>query len=219
MRQLPDSLYYAYEALHLYNIDAPNHEIYLTGEEDRPYDDNEEPGVEYAMATRFIKNLRFCVQHDPKKPILIHMKTNGGYWEEGMAIYDAIKSCPSYVTVLNYTHARSMSSIILQAADYRLMMPHATFMFHDGTWATSGTLKQVYTEIDFNKKVADPAMIKIYVDSLKHDGKFKGWSRPRIAEMLRDEMNKKEDVYLTAQEAVDWGFADEIFEGDWEALK
>ena len=43
-----------------------------------------------------------------------------------MAIFDAIKICRSHVTILVYGQAESMSSIILQAADKRIMMPNST---------------------------------------------------------------------------------------------
>ena len=56
-------------------------------------------------------------------------------------------------------------------------------------------------------------MTAIYVDALKRKGKFKNWSRLKIEEMLEDKMNKKVDVFLSAQEAVEWGFADEIHKG------
>lgn len=219
MRQLPESIWYAVEALHFYNLDPVHREIYLVGEDDRGSEDLEEPGVEFAMANRFVKNLRFLELDSPKKPILVHMKTNGGYWSEGMAIYDAIKSCKAPVTIVNYTHARSMSSIILQAADTRVMMPNATFMFHQGSYAMSGTYKQVITDLEFSRRVEDPTMMKIYVDSMKHRGKYEDWSEKKLENWLTRQMNLKEEVYLTANEAIDLGFADDIFDGDWSKYK
>lgn len=63
-----------------------------------------------------------------------------------------------------------------------------------------------------------------YVDVLKRKGKFADWSQSRIKKMLQNCMDRKEDVYLTAQEAVEWGFADEVFEAangqfDWNSLR
>ena len=42
------------------------------------------------------------------------------------------------------------------------------------------------------------------------------WTTARIKDHLEQEMNQKEDVFLTPQETVAWGFADEIFT-DWES--
>ena len=205
--------------VHSYDIDWGANHIYLMGSED--YDlDGDEPGVEYTMANKFIRNLNLLMRKSGE-PILIHMKTCGGDWAEGMAIYDAIKSCPNHVCILCYTHARSMSSIIFQAADKRVMMPHSTFMFHDGSMGYEGTTKQFLTEADELKK-STKQMMDIYVEALKNKGKYSKWSKQRIHTWLRNQMEKREEVYLDAIQAVEIGFADEVFgengEYDWDAL-
>lgn len=198
-------------AVHDYGVDVKANHIYLSGSEEyAPVFESAEPGVEYIMATKFIKNMNFLMRNAPDTPVLIHMKTNGGSWEEGMAIHNLIKSCPTLVTILNYTHARSMSSIIFQAANKRVMMPDSHFMFHEGTYGYEGTVKQVRSAAAFDKRT-EIRMLDIYIESMKRKGKFKDKSEKWIKEMLQDQMNKKEDVYLTAEEAVEWGLADEIF--------
>jgi ATP-dependent protease ClpP protease subunit len=205
--------------LHEYDVDLQSNHIYLMGV-DRGYDITgmDEPGIEYVIAKRFIKNFNLCMRANPDKPILIHMKTNGGFWEEGMAIFDTIRACPWLVTILNYTHARSMSSIILQAANKRVMMPNSTFMYHDGTFMVDGTSKQVRSAVKFDKRVADKTMMDIYINSMKQSGKFKNKTNTYIKKFLRGKMDREEDVYLTAKEAIDLGFADEIFDGNWDNL-
>lgn len=207
--------------MHEYDVDLASNHIYLFGAETYNTGNggtfDAEPGIEYIIANRFIRNLNLCMRVNPDTPIVIHMKTNGGYWEEGMAIYDAIKSCPYPVTILNYTHARSMSSLIFQAANKRVMMPHSQFMFHDGELGIEGTVKQVQSAVEFGK-IQDQQMMKIYIDSMKLSGKFKHRSRKFIAQWLREQMDKKEDVFMTAQDAVEYGFADKIFDYNWSSL-
>lgn len=212
--------------LHDHGLDTKDFSIYLTGTPisyESGDNDFGEPGVEYQMATTFIKNLGILSCRDAKRPILIHMKTMGGYWEEGMAIYDAICACPNPTTILSYTHARSMSSIILQVADKRVLMPNSYFMFHEGYLELRGTSKGVLTNVEWIKRVLNPTMLSIYTDSLKQKGKFKNLSAQKIRGMLQEHMDKKEDVLLTAKEAVEWGFADEVFGSDgrfdWPSLR
>jgi len=206
--------------LHALDIDLESNHIYLFGV-DRGYDiaggTESEPGVEFMMANRFIKNINMCMRVNPDKPIVIHMKTCGGIWEEGMAIYDAIKACPSLVTILNYTHARSMSSVILQAANKRVMMPNSHFMFHDGTLEVSGTVKGVESNVAFNKE-ASSTMLDIYAHALYNDGIYKHTDIVKIKKWLRTQMDKKEDVFLNAEAAVKYGFADEVFNNNWLKL-
>lgn len=207
--------------LHEYDVDLKSNHIYLFGSEAYAAgvlgDADSEPGIEYVIANRFIRNLNLCMRVNPDKPILIHMKTCGGYWEEGMAIHNAIMACPFPVTILNYTHARSMSSLIFQAANKRVMMPDSYFMFHDGSLEVGGTVKEVESAVEYNK-LAGERMLDIYVEVMKRNGKFSKRSKKFVREWLRDQMNKKEDVYVSAKSAVEYGFADEIFNYDWQKL-
>lgn len=209
------------EQVHKYSLDIKSREIYLIGDEAATSDTYEggEPGVEFIMANRFIKNLR-TLELRSADPILVHMKTCGGFWEEGMAIYDAIKFCPAHVTILSYTHARSMSSIILQAADHRVLMPHSYFLYHYGTYEFSGEWLSAVSDFDWTHKCAD-RMIEIYAEKMKDtaDSKFTRWGLKRIKEKLKKDIAGKIDVFLSAEEAVDYGLADTVFDGDWESLK
>ena len=208
--------------VHDFDIDIEKRDIFLFGREETYADEpDQEPGVDYRMANRFIKNLRI-LQAISSDPILVHMKTCGGYWEEGMAIYQAIKACPNYVCILNYTWARSMSSIIMQAADHRAMFPYSVFMYHDGTVSTSGTVRQFWSHAD-QVAASGKLMMDIYLESCEDAPAFKGMSRAQVRKKLRYNMDKKEEVYLTAEETVEHGFADIVFGADdkydWEALR
>jgi ATP-dependent protease ClpP protease subunit len=207
--------------VHSHNVDLRSREIWLTPNDDIVTGIGEplygDPGVEYSMTTRFLKNLHLLMNDNPA-PILIHMKTHGGDWNEGIAIYDAIKTCPCYVTIINYTMARSMSSLIFCAADRRVMMPHSWFMFHDGSFGMEGTAKQALTEAEMLKKTSKQ-MLDIYIEVMgKHSDLWKGKSIKQREKWLRDAMDKKEEVYLSPIEAISHGFADEIFDGDWNSL-
>lgn len=207
-----------------YNIDIEHREIFLVPREEYSYGGGDEglaePGVDYSMANQFIRNLR-VLSNISDQPILIHLKSCGGDWHEGLAIYQAIKACRCHVTILNYASARSMSSIIFSAADHRAMMPFSTFMIHTGTNCLVGTGTQVQTEYEESKK-ADKIMLDMYVDLLKESDKMKGWTNKRINTWLVKKMKEKEEVYFTAEEAVEHNFADTIFGADgtydWSVL-
>jgi len=206
--------------IHNHGINIKTNEIFLFGHNSHIGGDDE-PGVEFGMANQFIKNLTVLMSHSTK-PILIHMKTCGGHWAEGMAIHNAIQACPNYICILSYTHARSMSSLILQAADKRVMMKDSTFMFHEGTMSMSGTVKQYLTEGEELVKSGN-RMMGIYKERMAEAPIFKKYSDKRLHKWLTDKMDRKEDVYLSAKDAVKYGFADEVFgeEGtfDWDDLK
>ena len=209
-------------ALHDYWIDRESRQMWIHGTQVCPTSVDDlggEPGVEYTMATKIIKNLHILRMDAPKEPVLIHMQTCGGSWEEGMAIYDTIKSMPYHVTIVSYTHARSMSSIILQSADRRILMPNSYFLIHRGAMSVSSdeSLKAEMVMAWYKKKGVD--MINIYVDSMMNSAKFGKKSREELFDVVKNKMDSESDVYFTAEEAVEWGFADEIFESWTKVLK
>jgi ATP-dependent protease ClpP protease subunit len=188
-------------------IDVDGRQMWIHSIESEP--DGGEPGVEYMMANHVIKNLHILLKSNAKAPVIIHLHACGGVDHEGFAIYDAIKLMPYRVTMISYTHARSMSSVILQAADNRILLPHSYFLFHDGEMCASGTVKAVRECTKFSY-IHSGYMKDIYADRLCKKGKFKGCNKEYIKRELQKHMDKKEDVYLTAEEAIEWGFADKI---------
>jgi len=211
---------YTLESMHTHCVSIKHREIWIHGtplDVDQSYE-GIEPGVEYMMATRVIKNLHILRHQSPTEPVLVHLHTCGGIYQEGMAIYNTAKSMPYPITMLSYTHARSMSSIILQAADRRVLMPDSYFMFHYGSAGFYGEAKTYQSNAEFDK-IGDKTMVDIYVSVAKNGKRFQGWTENRIRNHITSQMDRKSDVFLVPEEAVAWGFADEIFNGDWNGLK
>lgn len=199
-----------------YGIDVEHRELFLFPREEYMYGGGgealSEPGIDFSLANQFIRNLRILTNLS-REPILIHLKSCGGDWHEGLAMYQAVLACPNEITILNYASARSMSSIIFSAAGHRVMMPYSTFMIHTGTNCLIGTGTQVQTEYEEYKK-ADKIMLDIYVNLLKESEIMRGWSEKRINTWIRNRMKEKEEVYFTAEESVEHNFADTIFGAD-----
>ena len=194
--------------IHSQNIDVKNREIFLHGQHGS-FDDD--PGVEYRMATTFIKNIRHLDQIK-NEPIIIHMHSLGGNWGDGMAVYDAIKISRSHVTILVYGQAESMSSIILQAADKRIMMPNAHFMCHYGSSANAGNYLDTQNWAKFEKKILED-MLDIYAASCTKGKFFKEHYKQPTEEKVKGFIKRKlksGDWYLSSHESVYYGFADDV---------
>lgn len=194
--------------IHNYGIDLKNREIWLHG---YVANTDEDPGVDYRMASTFAKNIR-VLDTINNLPIIVHMHSIGGNWNDGMAIYDAIRMTKSHVTIIAYGQAESMSSIVLQAADKRIMTPNSYFMCHYGSVTFSGNLLDVQSAIDQEKKCTEK-MMDIYVESAKNGKFFKEnmqhISNQKIKNYIKRKM-KDGDWYLSANEAVYYGFADGV---------
>ncbi len=196
--------------LHNYGANLSTREIFLHNSFSS--DDNQNPGVEYKMANTFIKNIRI-LEGRSQDPIKIHMQSIGGEWADGMAIYDAIAMCKSYVTIIVYGQAESMSSIILQAADQRLMTPNSHFMSHYGSTQLVGEYLNAMNFAEYERKACD-IMMNVYTKRCV-DGKFflekfgKKPSEKQVKQFLIRKL-KSGDWYLNAEEAVYYGFADGV---------
>lgn len=193
------------ESLHHYGIHIDSREIYIGS---AGHVNDEESGVDFAMANNFLRNLRYLEAFEDT-PILIHFCCTGGDWEYGMAIYDAIANSPCHVISISHGWAVSMSSIMMQAADTRLLMPNCDFMVHQGNSGFSGTSKQFLTTAEWIAHTNEK-MLDIYVKRCK-DGAFfraKQMNDKAVKTFLVEKMDKKEDWWLTAKDAVYHGFAD-----------
>jgi ATP-dependent protease ClpP protease subunit len=95
-------------------------------------DDGTELHTDAGMAERATKAL-FLLDSVSSAPITILMNNAGGDEIHGLAIADAITLVKSKVTIKVLGHAMSMGSIILQAADERLLAPNASVMIHYGS--------------------------------------------------------------------------------------
>ena len=204
--------------IHSHNLDIKRNQIYLFGEEAYTLQDDYCPGVEFVMANRFIKNMQYLTNRSDK-PIIIHMKSGGGTVTEGFAIYSTIRACPNKTSMVVYTEASSMSSVILQAADRRILFPYSEFMIHLPWKGAHGNTK------DFDKQKKDlerteNVMFNIYTDRMKNTegSKFRTWSLKRIRKWLEDAIDKEKDLHLTPDQAVQYGLADEVFKHDWNGI-
>jgi len=172
------------------------------------YGGEEEPGVEYRMATTFIKNLNLLEKEGPEPlPVLIHMHCIGGEWNDGMAIYDAISLSPCKTMIIAYGQASSMSGIILQSANIRLMMPNCEFMAHTGTIDLNQETRTAHTMAERNME-AHKVMLGIFAKRCSVAPRHQGRSLDEIAGDIDKWIKDKGEINIIAEKAVEYGFAD-----------
>lgn len=195
--------------LHNYGAHMKSREIFLHNHFASADDSN--PGVEYRMSSTFIKNIR-ALDSQNNNHIIVHMQSIGGEWSDGMAMYDAIRMCNSHVTIIAYGQAESMSSIILQAADTRIMTPNSYFMSHYGSTSMTGDYQNVQNWMKYEQRLCD-IMIDIYckrcVKGKYFKEKFGTNSIVKVKNFLSQKL-KDGDWYLNAEEAVYYGFCDGV---------
>lgn len=152
------------------------------------------------MVERLIKNLQ-VLQWLGDDPITVVMNNPGGSVYDGWAAYDAIRGCPCDVTVVAYGHAMSMGSIILQAADRRVMAPTAVQLVHYGSDCLLGHSKDVERQADEAKRV-NRWIEEMYLARIRE--KQPGYTLEKLRQLIGY------DTFLTAQESVAMGLCDEV---------
>ena len=196
--------------MHTFCVNPHTREIFLHSYVDS--ETEEEPGVEYRTAITLEKNISLLNRLNDK-PIIIHMHSPGGDWNDGMAIYDAIKCSKCHVTILAYAHASSMSSIILQAADLRLLLPNTEVLIHFGEISLNTTSIGAKSFMKVNQQ-NNSTMLEIYTSKCKDGQFFQNKTKAQIKQFLHTHMQRAQDWYLTSHEAVEYGFADYVIGGD-----
>lgn len=183
------------EKFHDYEIFVPTRTIYL-GSQTTDIDGNES-GTDALMAEKFIKNMHFLEQISGE-PITIIMNNLGGLWYHGMAIYDTIKNSRCHIVIQARGAVMSMGSIIMQAADERVMTAEATMMVHDGYEGFIGIPKS-FEAWGVESKRTRKRMYDIYAERSGQPPSY--WERKCAS-----------DFILHAKEALENGLIDRIEE-------
>ena len=166
-----------------HGIHIPSQTIMLTGEV------NEAMYETLVMGLVLIKD-----RQTTNTDITIELNSLGGDWYSGVGIFDRIKSCEFPVTVRVAGAAMSMASVILQAADKRLITPGSTVMVHDGSEVLEGSPENVMIWAKHSQDICN-YMYKIYAEA---SGKtITYWKR-----------KCKKDSILDAEQAIALGLAD-----------
>lgn len=193
--------------IHDYNIDIENREIYL-----HSYlsDEADESGVDYRSAIVFEKNLRY-LNSIALEPILVHMHLPGGDWQDCLGIYDAIKASKSKIIIVATAKVESSSSVLLQAADLRILTPNTNFLIHYGSLSIDNEHKAALSTVQWSEKESEK-MIDIFTEKCMNSSicKEKNWKRMMARKHIVSQLATKRDWILTSDEAVRYGFVDGI---------
>lgn len=156
--------------------------------------------IDDEQAEMFAANF-YILESLGEEPIVIHLNTGGGDELSGMVIYDLIKGSKCLTTIEVHGEASSMGAIILQAANYRLMMPSSYVMIHIGDRSYEGHAENVRRKMLFDKGY-DEKLDLILLEKMRVRDPSLTLGK------LRDQMTL--DTYFTAAQTIAVGLADRI---------
>lgn len=132
------------------------------------------------------------------KTIEVVINSPGGYYTQGIAIYNELVRHPATVTVRVRGMAASIASLVAMAANKIIIEPGSMLMIHNASAAVEGN-KEYLADIAEHLSKCDYEMAKIY-------SKRTGRSMKAVREMMDAE------TWFSPEEAVKAGFADQMEE-------
>mgnify|MGYP005650157755 FL=1 len=153
-------------------------------------------------AKEITEKLLYLESIDPGKDITFYINTPGGSITAGMAIFDTMKMISSPVSVVVTGMAASMGSILLSAAPKgrRYLYPHSRVMIHQPL--ISG--RMVAPAVDINIQAEEMEKLRHELNQILANASGKPLGQV--------EKDTDRDFYLNAEEAIEYGLADEIGE-------
>ena len=144
--------------------------------------------------------LLLLAAEDPDKDIYLYINSPGGSVTAGMAIFDTMEYIKPDVATVGMGLAASMGQFLLSAGTKgkRYITPHTRVLMHQPLGGAGGTT----TDIRINADLILQMKQELSELNAAHTGKT-------VEQIIAD---SDRDHWFTAQEAVEYGFADHIIE-------
>lgn len=134
---------------------------------------------------------------DASEQLVINLSSGGGEVTAASEIYTALRQMNTTVSINITGMAASAASIIAMAGDTVNISPTAQMMIHQASLRDVSGNKDDLTHLSNILDKTDQSIVQAYVDRT-------GLPVDKIVKMMAEE------TFLTAQEAVEYGFADQI---------
>ena len=157
-----------------------------------------------------VAQMLFLESEDPNADILFYINSPGGSVTAGLAIYDTMQFIKPDVSTIVLGQACSMGSFLAQAGaeGKRIVLPESRTMIHRVSSGTPGTRGSVHVQElqfeDAKRSFEESQRINERLTEL--------YVRHNTAGKTYDELfgDMKFDTFLSAQQAVDYGLADQV---------
>lgn len=150
------------------------------------------------IANLTVAQLLYLAREDPSKPIRMYINSPGGQVYAGMAIYDTIQQveCPVSTVAVGFT--ASFGTVLLTAGTkgMRYALPHATIHMHQPLGGAQGQASDIAIQAQ------EILRLRTTLNTIlsKHTG--------QPVDKIEEDTDR--DVYMSAEEARDYGLVDEV---------
>ena len=151
-------------------------------------------------ASLIVSQLLFLEAEDPEKDISLYINSPGGSVTAGMAIYDTMNFIKCDVSTICMGMAASMGSFLLSggAKGKRMALPNAEIMIHQPMGGAQGQATEI--------QIAAEHILK----TKKRLNRILSENTGKPLEVIERDTDR--DNWLTAEEAVEYGLIDAVFD-------
>jgi len=176
------------EAYFSNGVDVTNRRVFIG--------DIDETSVDYA-----IKGLYLMETESSEKPCEMFVSSFGGSVYDALALYDIMNTLSCPIHTFAYGKCMSAAPLLVAAGTegHRWVAPHVAFMHHDWLDDLNGKGSELQAAVKHNEELSQ-TWTKLLARHSKKD--FKWW---------HTRAKKACDFYFSADEAIEWGLADNIW--------
>ena len=152
------------------------------------------------VANTVVAQLLFLEMEDPDADICLYINSPGGSVTAGMAIYDTMQYIKPQVRTVGIGMAASMGAFLLMAGEKgkRCALPNSEVMIHQPLGGAQGQATDVQIRAEWLLKTKEKMIC------------MKAEMTGQPEEVIRRDLER--DHFMSAQEALEYGIIDEIFD-------
>ncbi len=153
------------------------------------------------IANLIVAQLLFLQREDPDRQIQMYINSPGGQVYAGLAIYDAMQQITAPVSTYAVGITASFGTVLLTSGAHgmRYALPNATIHMHQPLGGAQGQASDIVIQANEVLRLKE-TLLGIFV---RHTGRDRA-----IIERDQDR-----DIYLSAQQSVEYGIVDAVLEG------
>jgi ATP-dependent Clp protease protease subunit len=151
-------------------------------------------------ASLIVAQLIHLSNEDPEAPIHMYISSPGGVVYAGMGIYDSMKMIPNQISTVAVGFTASFGTVLLTAGTkgHRYALPNATIHMHQPLGGAQGQASDI--EIQANEILR----LKKRLNEILAE------NTGQALEKIEQDTNR--DMYLDAEQAVEYGLVDHVLE-------
>jgi ATP-dependent protease ClpP protease subunit len=154
-------------------------------------------------------NLRAQLETANGSDVTLNIASEGGSYFEGLTMASMISTYKGKTTAKGIGIVASAATVVFLAADEKILTKNSFFMIHSAWAGAEGNAKEISKTVELLSKV-DEQMVNIYTAQMESKGKLINNSIEDTKAYVKEMMQA--ETWLSAEEAVDYGFADYIMD-------